>query len=356
MRRLWRGWVELTSVRERASTLACFRIAVALVIAYSVVGVVAAGLVEVLWIDDAFGGMRPAPSGFWLLDALGGSTPLVVWSLVGVTLAASAAMAIGLGGRFAVLVALLCYRAVSTSGQSSGGYDSMIFNAAWLLVLADSTATLSLDCRRQSGAWISDALVPAWPRYLVVFQLVVIYTFTGFQKTSASWTAADGYSALYWFLQDPTWIRFDSDWTAELYPLTQILTAIVWHFETCAPLLLLVFYFRKTRDRSGRLRAWFNRWDLRKPFAVVGIGMHLGILVLMNMGPFSWISLGYYLCLWRPEEIEAVARRAAGYLQSQPFTVKRASAKAPDGTSTSRTSWRSRLGNTTNSLPVGSIR
>ncbi|HZO15605.1 MAG TPA: HTTM domain-containing protein [Polyangiaceae bacterium] len=304
MKRLATWWVELTSARERATTLACFRIAVALVIAGSLISVASAGLVEVLWIDAAHGGMRPLPPGFWPLQLLGGSTPRAVWTLFGVALGSSTLMALGLGGRWPVLVALYAYRAVSTAGAGSGGYDAVIFNAAWLLFLSESTATLSLDCRLRNGAWTSERLVPAWPRYLVIFQLVVIYTFTGFQKTSASWNPADGYSALYWFLQDPNWIRFDSSWTVTFYPLTQLMTAIVFHFETSAPLLLLVYYYRSTRDRPGRLRAIFNRFDLRIPFTVVGLGMHIGILVLMNMGPFSWISMAYYLCLWRPEEIE----------------------------------------------------
>ena len=80
---------------------------------------------------------------------------------------------------------------------------------------------------------------------------------------------------------------------------------MVWHFEVGAPLLLVVYYLRWTSERRGRLRRWVLRYDPRLLFAAIGLGMHLGIGLLMEMGPFSYISAAYYLCLWRPDEIES---------------------------------------------------
>jgi hypothetical protein len=299
--------VALTSRRERGASLALFRVAVALVTLFSLCSAMWSGVVDSLWIDVAHGGMRPVAGVFFLLDWLGGPRPAVVWSVSVAGSVFAAAMALGLGGRWIVLLSALAYRSVS---YGSGGYDSMISNATWLLFLSDSTATWSLDCRLREGRWSSDRTVPAWPRFLAVGQLVLIYTATGLQKSSASWTFADGYSALYWFLQDPTWLRFDSSWTATAYPLTQAITFAVWHFEVTAPLLLVVLYCRDDVARAGRLRALLNKRDLRVPWAAFGAAMHLGIALLLDMGPFSWISLAYYVCLWRPEEIEAVFRRA----------------------------------------------
>lgn len=314
MTRRWRWWLELLSRREPATALALFRMAVALVMATTLLTMIWAGLVDVLWVDRAFGGMRSVDSGFWLLEWLGGPRPSVVWAMIGVALVACAAMTVGLGGRWSVLVAVWAYRSVSSIGSTAGGYDAVILNAAWLLFLSRSTATLSCDCRLRTGSWTSQEPVAAWPRYLAVFQLVVIYLATGLMKTSASWTFADGYSALYWFLQDPTWARFDMSWTAWVYPATQVATALVWHFETTAPIILLVFHYRDTADRSGRLRALFNRRDLRRYWAGFGVAMHLGIAVLLDMGPFSWITLSYYFCLWSPAEIDAAWSRLCGCL------------------------------------------
>ena len=98
-------------------------------------------------------------------------------------------------------------------------------------------------------------------------------------------------------------------WVARVYPLTQLGSAVTWVFETFSWLMLLVFYYRYTRDRPGRLRRAFNRWDLRIPFTVVGAGLHLGIFIAMDVGPFSFVSLAYYVCLWRPEELRTILVR-----------------------------------------------
>jgi hypothetical protein len=315
MTRLWRGWVAITSARERGTTLAIFRIAVGLVMLSTLMSVSLRGVVSALWLPVEAGGARPVSSGYFLLELLGGPGGFTVWALVGVSVVACLAMVVGIGGRTTIALAVCSYRAVSSIGYGNGGYDAMIFNASWLLFLSEATATWSLDCKRRHGRWSSPRTVSAWPRYLVVLQLVVIYTATGLQKSSASWTAADGYSAFYWFFQDPTWLRFGeaSELSATLYPLTQIITFVVWHFEVGSSLLLVVYYLRWTAERGGRLRRFVMRHDPRKLFAAIGLGMHLGILLLMDMGPFSYISAAYYLCLWRPEEIE----RAVGKLASR---------------------------------------
>ncbi len=330
MRRLWRAWVAVTSEKEGGATLAAFRMAVALVMVSTLVSVSVRGVVDALWLPVSAGGARPVGSGYFVLALLGGPEPLTVWLLIGVGIVSGGLMAAGFGGRAIIALAVCSYRAVSTIGYGSGSYDAMIFNAGWLLFLGDATATWSVDCLRREGKWRSLRKVSAWPRYLLVLQLVIIYTATGLQKTSASWTFADDYSALYWFMQDPTWIRFGStsDWVAAAYPVTQAMTFVVWHFEVGAPLLLIVYYLRWTSHRGGRLRRWVLRHDPRRLFTAVGLGMHLGIALLMDMGPFSYISAAYYLCLWRPEEIEAFAASVPVAVRATGRTAASASSSA----------------------------
>ncbi|MCH9686876.1 MAG: HTTM domain-containing protein [Deltaproteobacteria bacterium] len=301
MRRLWSAWVRLLSIRELGTSLAWFRIAVGVVILYALLSVIVADLVEVMWVDVEHGGMQPLSTSHWLAALLGERTPTVAWTLVGSGLALGVLLALGIGGRVTVFAMLQVYYAI-TSAKSvfAGGYDTMVTNALWILVFADSTATWSVDCRRRTGAWTSDRLVPAWPRYLIILQLVTIYGNTGIFKLSPVWTPGGDLSALYWVFQEPTWRRFDMVWTADWFWLTQLATSVTWWWEVSAPLVLLVYYFRYTADRGGRLRRVFNRFDLRKPWALIGIGLHLGILVLLNVGPFSPISLAYYLCLVTP--------------------------------------------------------
>lgn len=304
MRAGWRAWVTLLDRREAGTTLACFRIAIGLVTLYSLLDVGLARLVDVLWVDYHSGGYACLGTGNWLMTSLGGATPDVVHALYGVALGAAVLVTVGLAGRLSALVAGQAYMAlVFVNGSATGGYDALITNALLLLVLGDATRTLSLDCRLRSGRFVSDVSVPAWPRYVAVFQLVVMYTTTGLHKLSSAWLPMGGYSALYDVFQEPTWRRFDMRWTAHVYPLTQLATATTWFFEVGAPVLLVWFYFRHTRERPGRARAWFARRDLRVPFVTIGLVLHLGILVTLNVGPFSWAAMAYYLCLWHPDEL-----------------------------------------------------
>ena len=311
----WGRWVALLSRKEPGETLALFRIAIGLCVLYAVGTVVWHGLVGVLWVDAAYGGYRSLGNPWWLITALGGATPTVIWSLVAVATGAGLALTVGAAPRLAALVAVQAMLALSwVNGHAGGSYDDLMTNALWLLVLADSGATWSVQCRRRHGVWARDALVYAWPRYLVIFQLALVYASTGSQKLSVYWTPGGDFSALYYILQQPTWHRIDMSWVAWVFPLTQLTTASVWFWEIGAPLLLLAYWFRDTRDRPGRLRAAFNRLDFRALYGFFGVAMHLGIFATMEVGPFTWVTLSYYLCLWHPDEWRALLRRRAARL------------------------------------------
>lgn len=302
MKRLWAAWVALTSARETGETLAVFRVALGVVMAYAVCSMISADLVDVMWVDASHGGLQSLSQHHWLVSLVDGQSHTGAWTLVIAALAIAACLVIGLGGRITALLAAQVYYAL-TSGHDalSGGYDVMIVNALWLLVLGDSTATWSLDSRLRNGTWSSAHTIAAWPRYLVILQLMVVYTATGLKKVSPVWTPGGDHSALYWVFQEPTWRRFDMTWTASAFWVTQLGSAVTWWWEVLTPLLLLVYWARYTAERGGRLRGALNRFDLRKAWAAVGIALHLGIFVLLNVGPFSPVSLAYYLCLIAPD-------------------------------------------------------
>lgn len=319
MRGLWGRWVALLSRQEGGDSLAIFRIAVGLVGIYSVATVAWSGMVPVLWMDQKYGGYQEISKSWWLVDQLGGPTPTVIWGLVAVALLSSLLLALGLASRLSAFVALQAFLALTWANAAAGGsYDDLISNALWLLVLADSSATLSLRSRLRTGSWRSDAQVPAWPRYLIIGQIVVVYLTTAMQKLSAYWTPGGDYSALYYILQQPTWQRVDMRWVAPFFPLTQLMTAATWFWELGSPVLLLALWYRDTRTRPGRLRALFNRLDLRALYCAFGVLLHLGIFALMEVGPFTWITLSYYLALWSPDEWRALTRRRGRAAPSRP--------------------------------------
>lgn len=323
MKRLWGQLVALTAEREPATTLAIFRIAVALVMFYSLLSVAGAGLLEVLWTPPSEGGYSRALHAGYILRWLGGPTADAVWTLWGTSFAAAALVLVGLFGRVAALVGLQCYAELTRiNPDASGGYDALIVNALWLLALSRCTETLSLGRYLRTRSFVGEQSVPAWPRYLAILQLVLLYTATGLQKASPVWTPLGGYSALYWVFQDPTWLRRPMDFVAWAYPLTQLASAVTWWWEVSAPLLLLAFYYRRTAERPGRLRAFMNRIDLRRYWAALGVALHVGILLALNVGPFSWISMAYYVCLWRPEEWRAWGARVGRCQRMAPSFLR----------------------------------
>lgn len=313
--RLWLFFVRLFDQKEVGTSLALFRIALGLTTLYSLLSIAGAGLVGALWTDVAHGGMRHV-TGNWLVEAAGGATPRVIWCLWVLATVSALAFTLGLGGRWlgrlVALVLLQSYNGLITvNAFASGGYDILMTNAMWLMVFAESSVTLSVHARAASGRFISEREVSAWPRYLLIFQLILMYVLTGFQKTSAVWTPGGGYEALYWIMQDPTWTRFDvSRVAAYTTPLLRVGTALTWHWEQLSFLVLIWMYCRYTAAKGGRVRTWILRRDWRLGWTCIGLLLHLNILILMNVGPFSWISLSFYLLLWTPEEW----RRIGGWL------------------------------------------
>jgi hypothetical protein len=289
--------------REPGTSLALFRIAAGLVVVGAVGSVVLHGLVPTIWLDRAHGGFIDELNSNWLFEAIGGPTPAKVWAMVFLTLGSGALLALGLGGRLTALVAQQSYFALTRlNPECASGDDRLLINALWLLVLARSTATLSLDCRLRTGNWRSAEPVPAWPRYIAIAQLVLLYWAAGTQKAGYGWMPGGDFSALYYICQQPFWTRWDLGWLAWVYPLTQVATAGTWLFECSAPLLLVALWCRATADRGGRLRALFNRIHYRAVFVAAGLALHGGLFVMLDVEPFTFATLSFYACLFRPEE------------------------------------------------------
>ena len=311
VRRWWAAWLRLLDHKETGEVLAFLRIAASLIVFTQLIVMIHRGLVDVYWIDAAYGGMKKITRPPWLIAWLGGAKPTVVWGVVWFTVVTSLLNAVGFGGRVTAFLCLqgyiACYR---LNLDAHGAYDTVITNALWIVVLGASTTTWSVDCKRKTGRWWSDEKISAWPRYLIVLQIVLLYGTTGIQKVSAYWTPIKGYSALYYILQQPSWHNSDMRWVASFYPLTQVATFIAWWWEVLSFGLIAVLYFRATSDRPGRLRRWVNRYDLRLLWVAIGVCMHTTIIATMSVGPFSYISMSLYPALFQPDEY----RRAWAWL------------------------------------------
>lgn len=305
----WARWVGIWASREPGTALALFRIAIALVCLHTVVDAWHTGIETWVWVDRAEGGVAPVSDSHWLVQALGGRSLETTWTLMGLAVGGSVSVLLGLGHRVGALVALQAFLAIFSVGNGSGGgHDRLITNALWLLVLAPASSTLSVWCRLRTGRWTSDRPVLAYARYLAVFQLAVMYAMTGLQKVGPAWFPWGDWSAIYRSVLIPTYARADWSAVAWVYPLTQAATALTWLWEISWPVVLFAMWARRTRTRPGWLRATCNRLDVRTLYVLMGIAMHGTVEVLMNVGPFSLVTMAYYVCAFHPDELHRLGR------------------------------------------------
>ena len=244
--KLWSRWVAFLSRTETGESLALVRILVGLVVLWVVR--LDWSIADPMWLDIEHGGYRPFKNPGWLIELLGGFTPEVVTGLMLAAASGGVLLVLGVLPRLAALVSLQCLLALTNiNNHASGSDDVLLTNVLWLMVLADSSATLSLSCRIRTGSWFSARAVTSWPRYLMIGQLITLYAATGLQKVSAHWVPGGDLGALYYILQQPSWIRQDMPGLANIYGLTQAATLATWMFEVGAPVLVLAYWYRNTR-------------------------------------------------------------------------------------------------------------
>lgn len=296
MRRLWRAWpvwVALWDRREAPTQLALVRIAIALVALVDLLNVRRLGLVDALW--------TRIPTGYATAD----HTWLVGGALWWCGVIACACMLVGLATRAACVAFVFASVQMSLLAPGSESGVDMVFRIACaILALSQSHACWSIDAFvvRKLGR-PPPAEVPAWPRLLLMVQLVWIYFSGGQNKSGSEWGPLGGFTALADALSDPHAARFDPGWVATIYPLTRVATAATMLFELGAPLYLLFYYFAATRDRPGRLRAWCNRLRLRWLWIGLGISFELGIALTLRLGNFPWGMLALFPVLLLPSEL-----------------------------------------------------
>jgi len=243
------------------------------------------------------------------LERFGGLTVENVNTMTLLTSVCGFLLAFGVGGRLVTLLTLLGFDYLADLNSHSGGsYDELVKNILFCTLLSGAHRGLSL---RGVFTKRPAVLIPSWPRYLLIFQLVLMYWTTALQKVSASWIPIGELDALWYILQQPTWGRYvlPFEKMVWLYPITQAMTLSVWVWEQAAPLLLLSFWYRETRTRPGWLRAAFNASDFRTLYLLFGVGMHVGIESLMEVGSFSMASMTLYFACFHPDEISALIRR-----------------------------------------------
>ncbi len=299
MNAVWRRWVELLDRKEAATGLALCRIVAAFTVCLHLVTMWTSGAAFGVWVSVQFGGIRDTDLNW--LEPFGGATPLNIRLVLGLGIFSSALMALGVFTPVTTALTWLTFRLLTGLNNHSGGSsDDLLVNILFILMFSRCGGALSFDRLKQPPAE-----VPVWPRYVLIGQLVLVYWMTGLQKVSAAWLPGGSLDALWYIFQQPSWQRTSMLWLAPVYPLTQLGTLVAWTFEQSAPLLLLAFWFRYTPERQGRVRAFFNRIDFRTLYLALGMMLHLGIWLTLEVGPFFGGVFALYVCCYTHDEYRA---------------------------------------------------
>jgi hypothetical protein len=304
------AWVRLWDRREPADVLALVRIGVALVIVWDLLQAARLDVVELLLAPIEDGGIGPAsrraPVGE--LYTLIGASLANAWLLFAVTLTSALTLLLGLFTRTSALVLVLSYAQLAYVVQlGDRGIDALLRSVLLILACSRAGATMSLDARLFHGRWLRDAEQPAWPRYLIVAQLALMYFWAGVLKQGPSWTSIDGYSALFIVLNHPHYASFalPPSLLAAVYPGLQLAAIATLVFERGALLVPLLLWLRATRERGGKLRALASRLRLLELWVATGVLFHVGLAVVLDLGIFPWGCLALYPALASPHTLRA---------------------------------------------------
>ncbi len=282
--------------------LAIVRILIAGTLLFDFLWIQHLDLVEALFTPQEGGGFpdvltrNPVPFVYQHLPPDPTSARLLFRVMVGALVCFGAGFLTPLSGLLVVLTSAQLSQVLPLGDR---GIDMLLRNVVLILAFSACGRRLGLD----GALFGTRSIAPAWPRHLLILQLSVMYFFAGIQKTAISWTPFGGFSALYLILQDPAIAAWRFDWLSKVYPLTQLATATTLVFEWSAGLLPLVYWFRATRTRPGRLRAFFNTVRPLRMWVVLGIGLHIGIAATMTLGIFPYAMLALYPSLVHPAEL-----------------------------------------------------
>lgn len=298
-------WVRFWDRREAPHSLALARILVSLALLGDLLDAAARGAVDAIWAPPPFGSgwgheQSPAPL---VVKWFGASPQTADWTFV---VAVVACVLVSLGAAYHVSSWLLVFAMLQLAGLMPNGdaIDALYRVVLPLLALSEANACWSFDAwlARRRGKPLPQTIL-AWPRYLLIAQLLWLYFSAAHHRSSASWGPLGDFSAVADVMGHPHFARFTPGSLEAFYPLTQLATALTMVFEGTAPLLLLWTWLDRRPERGGRFGQIARRLRLRWVSLALGAGLHVGIAVTMQLGMFPFGMLALYPTLFYPDEI-----------------------------------------------------
>mgnify|MGYP001602480980 CR=1 FL=1 len=163
------------------------------------------------------------------------------------------------------------------------------------LALAPSGKYFSLDAAKKGKVLSPEEMKkwqngPIWPRRLMQLQLAIVYLFAFLAKTGATWK--DG-TAVYYFLTNSHFARFNFEFLGNFMPLVQFMTYSALAIELLFPILV-----------------WFM--PIRPYINAAGIILQLSILFSSNIVFFSLIMIAAHMAFIEPETVNKAVNKLEG--------------------------------------------
>lgn len=295
-------WVAFWDRREAPSALALVRILVTAVLLSDLLAAVGGDAIALLWASPPFGAAVGTVT--WPGASIDEAYVLCAWAVASCVL-----VLFGVAYRVTSWLLVLAMIEIARRQPAGDGIDILLRIGLPLLAMSGAHAEWSFDAwwRGRRGRPRLDT-VPAWPRYLLMLQLVWVYFSSAYHR-GRSWRPQDGFSAIGNILSDPHFARFTPGSLQFFSPLMRAGTLLTMVFELSAPLLPLLTWLDRNPQRGGRLGVFARRWKLRWVWLAIGVSLHLGIALSMRLGIFPFAMLALYPAFLHPDEIRAVLAR-----------------------------------------------
>jgi hypothetical protein len=240
-----------------------------------------------------------------------GASRAGLWTVLVALLVALTALTVGLWTRLACIAAW--FLATSLNNRLPwilNGGDAMFQEGLFYLMLSPAGAAWSLDrlrrCRRSGRVFTEPVWIAPWSVRLIQIQLCLVYFQTGLGMVAdalvdGDWRNNDWIDgiALYWVMNDTTLTRWPYQWLPVPVGLCRILTRItlIWEVLFC----LLVWC------------SWTRKWVLG-----LGVVLHLGIWLTLEVGWFSPFTLCWYAVFLTAAEVERLVGTSGERGSSSP--------------------------------------
>jgi hypothetical protein len=216
------------------------------------------------------------------------------WTFFFACAAAFTAMTLGVRARVTVVAAFLASLLQTRWNPLPLSLAHQVLVATlFTLMWAESGEVLAVERRpRQVES------CPVWPLRLLQIQVALIYVNSGLWKLLGSaWR--DG-TAVYYALSSDVFQRFPGGVPPGIFWLSAAATYLTLAWEIAFPVLVI---WRPTRRIA----------------LVLGVLLHLGTWMTMEIGAFSWMMLATYVAFLDPVWVAAVVGRIDGRLRGRAF-------------------------------------